>query len=256
MGDFVEFIKSIRDLSFGKILVVVLALVLVIGLWKVDSFYSVYDSITKKLVDSSTTQQQSSPTVETKTVGKSAFLSDPEDLQITPESLDKIKKYTVQYLTTAPREIVLVTIFKFLPEGDDYLYQGRVLVYLNSSLRISSSDDLVKELNMRWIPMWSGRKVVEDILTGDPTVIDVFEDGTVFSRKSNRKLQVESVNMTMLADIGVRGAYFFPIKKGSRVVAYITIFSDEKITADLENDFNSLCERISSHIVNYLIERP
>lgn len=238
----VKFIEQIKDLSCKRAAGLVLSMVIMLSIYKIDAIMP--------YVDQYITPEE--PPKATK-----GLLYSSVDLDIKAEHLNMINQYLEQYATPYIKDIAFISIYKYIPEGPDYSYQGRILV--QSKFHPTLGDErTLKELNLGWVPLWSGRNVTELLFNNQAVLVDYDPSlqGFIIIRPPQEKItphRLLGVNTEILLDLGVRHILYQPIIYGERIVGYVAIY-----LATLDDaKYNSLFEMarsLSSRVGRYLVE--
>ena len=237
----VKFIEQIKDLSCKRAAGLVLSMVIMLSVYKIDTIMPYVDQyITPK-----------EPPKATK-----GILYSSVDLDIKDEHIDMVTSYLEQYATPYVKDFAFISIYKYIPEGPDYSYQGRILVQSKFHPTLADTRTL-KELNLGWVPLWSGRNVTEHLFDNQTVLVsyDATVKGFVITKPPQDKItphQLHSVNTDILFDLGIRYIIYQPIKYGDRIVGYVAIY----LTA-LDTKYDSLVEMarsLGSRVGRYLVE--
>lgn len=245
MEHIIKFIEVVKDLSIKKMVVLFIVFSLLLSIWKIDFILTYIDS---KIEKSNT--KPNTPTVEDKTRVLSHI-----DIDIPEPNRIVIEEYTDKYLDPFQNDLAFSSIYKFLPEGDEYLYQGRVLVYLTS--RDESLSKLVaKEMNIAWIPLFSGKTIVEQVLDNQPIQIKLDKDSfkykwTPKSTNIETELVIHSVNLEILKEVSVKFIYYHPISKNNKVIGYIVLYFKNEPDIQRIKEVSSI---LSARLLPYLLE--
>lgn len=238
----VKFIEQIKDLSCKRAAGLVLSMVIMLSIYKIDAIMPYVDQyVTPK-----------EPPKATR-----GLLYSSMDLDIKDKNLDTVKTYLEQYATPYLKDIAFISIYKYIPEGPEYSYQGRILV--QSKFHPTLADErTLQELNLGWVPLWSGRNVTELLFNNQAVLIeyDPSLQGFIIIRPPQEKIvphRLLGVNTEILLDLGVRHILYQPIVYEERVVGYVAIY----VSALDEVGYNSLFEMarsLSSRVGRYLVE--
>lgn len=241
LTDLLNILRELRDLNAKKIAVLLLSSFILVGVWKFDT---VVDTVIK--IDSHYRKD--------KKESKQSFLySKNSSADISQENLIKLKEYLNDYLPRFPQSTYSIAIFKFLPPGYDYAYQGRILVAFKSKqLNEEDENKLIKELNVNWIPIWSGKASMESL-------IDLKEVALVFDEKDQHfKFEskpdiIPNSNLPILGELGIKTIYRFPIISGNKTIGYLSIYLTDTLDKTKEQELKRTSSYFSNRIVSYLL---
>ena len=174
-------------------------------------------------------------------------------MDVSPENLEKLKSYLSEYLPRFPQSTYSIAVFKFLPPGYEYSYQGRILVAFKSK-QLNEEDEfkLLKELNVNWIPMWSGKASME-------ALVDLKDVALVFDEKDQKfKLEnkpdiIPNSNLPILGELGIKTIYRYPIQSGNRAIGYLSIYLTESLDQEKLQELKRTSSYFSNRIVSYLL---
>ena len=244
LTDLLTILRELRDLNVKKIAILLLSSFILIGIWKfdvvVDTIIKV-DSHYEKSNGKSQKQQQS-------------FLySKHSAIDISQENLDKLRSYLAEYLSKFPQSTYSIAIFKFLPPGYEYSYQGRILIAFKSKqLKEEEEAKLLKELNVNWIPMWSGKASMEALVELKDIAL-VFDEKEQRFELENKPDIIPSSNLPILGELGIKSIYRFPIQSGNRAIGYISIYLTESLDEAKLQELKRTSSYFSNRIVSYLL---
>lgn len=242
----VKLIELIRDLSYKRIVVLVLVFMFLTTIWKIEVILPYIEG---------KVQERKKDAVVIKT---DPLLMSSQNLDITEPDMIVIKQYVDRYLEPLQPYLAFTSVYKFIPEGETYLYQGRVLVDLNSKEE-SISNLVAKEMNVTWVPLFSGKALVEEILENKSVVITYNQETGKFrwlptlsntGRSEPIDLVIHSVNLDLLKEVGVESMHYHPISKNGKVVGYLTMYFKKKPDSKQVKDIASI---LSARLLPYLI---
>lgn len=249
MKDLIELVVGLKDLSWKRIILLGFVATFTILIMKAELFIDMYS-------------KHASKSAEVKSVKTSSLsqhgglLSVDPDLDISQKDIEEIQSYVDKYYEILPPSVISLSVFKFLPEGEEYLYQARVLVYIKSS-KIQDVDKFVKETRIKFIPIWSGKFNIEKLLIGEPTLSKFNKESKEFTRLETVQSGIDiidtipSSNLSVLVEYGVQTIYRYPIKYQNRVIGYVSVYSSQLSDDELKSLEETL-EKFSSRIAVYL----
>ena len=253
MKDLVDLIIGLKDLSWKKTLLLGFIALFSIAIMKAEVFIDMWSKYSSKH-----SEEIRSRGINTSKFAE--FLITPDtQLDMTNAELEEIQKYTDQYYKDLPSSVVSLSIYKFLPEGDHYSYQARVLVYFKSN-KIEDAEKFIKETRIKFIPIWSGKFNIEKLLQGEP-VLSIFDkESKEFARKETRTSgftvtdmidSTPSSNLAVLTEYGIQTIYRYPVKHHDRVLGYISVYASQLSKDDLKK-LEEVTEKFSTRIAIYL----
>lgn len=242
-AELVSIIKEIKDLSIKKILILLFSSALLIGVWKFDI-----------VVDSLLKVQKSVATKEPKK-SSSVLYDVSSDSGISAENLNRMRTYLAEYLLDKfPKYTYSVSIFKFLPPGSVYSYQGRMLVAFKSRYLTDQEEEIfLKELNVNWIPIWSGRQGMELVLDGSPSSLRYDGDSQTYRFQDSFDYNPAS-NYLLLGESGIKSIFRYPVIAGGNTVGYLSVYLTDELTKDKEQEIKKVSSQLASKVVNYLVD--
>lgn len=254
MGDLKDLFTSIKDLPIRKVFIIVLIIIPALLVNNLDAVVSIVDGLSKSEV--ALHKESSAKLVKT---DNSVLVIDPSVTSVPENELNMVKSYISGFSHTLPNYINLVGVYKFLPEGEDLYYQGRVLLMLQTETINYSSTDLIKELNLHWLPIWSARKGVELLLSGIPVVteLDPATGKQIITNGQTPVVEPDSIiNTNMLMSLGVRTLFRYPVKSGSRVVGYLYwCTSKESLSKSNIDELSDISSKLASSIAYHIVSR-
>lgn len=241
LADLLTILRELRDLNFKKIVILLFSSFILIGVWKFDT---VVDTVIKI---------ESHYRKDKKEVKNDILYSRSSASGISLENLEKLKGYLNEYLPKFPQSTYSIAIFKFLPPGHEYSYQGRILVAFKSKqLNEEDESKLLKELNVNWIPMWSGKKSMEALIDLKDITLVFDEENNYFKLESKPDI-IPNSNLPILGELGIKTIYRFPIQSGNRAIGYISIYLTESLDKNKEQELKHTSSYFSNRIVSYLL---
>lgn len=242
LTDLLNILRELRDLNIKKIVILLFSSLFLLGVWKFDT---VVDTVIK--IDSHYKKDKK----EVKQ--QSLIYSRNSAIDISPENLEKLKIYLNDYLSKFPQSTYSIAIFKFLPPGYEYAYQGRILVAFKTK-QLSSEDEekLVKELNVNWIPIWSGKASMESLIDLKDVVLS-FDDKEQHFKLDSKPDKIPNSNLPILGELGVKTIYRFPIQSGNRAIGYLSIYLTEALDDNKLQELKRTSSYFSNRIVSYLL---
>lgn len=250
MNEILNIIKELKDLSVKKTLILLLSAIILLAVYKFDT---VIDSTIKIQNHIFKNPQE---VIHSPIKDKPKIIVDIEqDFGVSEQNLEYLKQYVLEYLNRYPQNVYSVQVFKFLPQGSMYSYQGRALIVFKSKqLQDKDEAKLLKELNISWIPMWSGKNQMEQILQQIPVVLKYDENINQFISNDNNHDFAPSANFQLLHELGVKTIFRYPIIQNNNVVGYLQVYLTEVIDEKTEIDLKRISLFLSNRIVNYLTE--
>lgn len=246
MEPIIKLVELLKDLSYKKIAVLVLVFAFCTVVWKIEVIFP--------FVESKMFQKKGEAVVARY---DNELVLSSKSLDIAESDIIVIKQYVEKYLEPLQSQLAFTSIYKFIPEGETYLYQGRVLVNLNSKEE-AISNLVAKEMNVSWIPLFSGKAVVEEILDNKIITITYSREEGKFKwipskERSDRNtpidLVIHSVNLDLLKEIGVEFIIYYPISKSGKVVGYITMYFKKSPDVRRVKEISSI---LSARLLPYL----
>lgn len=210
-------IEQLKDASVKRILVLAICAGLILSIWKIEPILEYYKTL-----------HQSSKTDKAENVSKPTVTEDlahTTTFEVPAELKEKIKSQYLSIQKDVPKNIFLIAVYKFLPGQHDYEYQGRLLVMLDLPQIFNEDQTLTaKELDMNWVPIWSGKEVVE-LLLEKKTVISKLEDteGKFYLEDKINLDRMPSLNKEAIINYGVKQIIRYPIVRNDRTVGYILV---------------------------------
>ena len=246
MEPIIKLVELLKDLSYKKIAVLVLVFAFCTAVWKIEVIIPYIEAKVFEKRDDSHTPKY----------GNELVLSS-KNLDIAESDIIVIKQYVEKYLEPLQSKLAFTSVYKFIPEGETYLYQGRVLVDLNSKEE-SISNLVAREMNVSWIPLFSGKAVVEEILDNKIITITYSREEGKFKwipskdgsdRNTPIDLVIHSVNLDLLKEVGVEYIVYYPIAKSGKVVGYLTMYFKKSPDLRQVKDISSI---LSARLLPYL----
>lgn len=237
----IKFIEQIKDLNCKRAFGLVVSMVIMLSVYKIDSIMPYVD----KYIFAK------EPTKATKGLVLSSV-----DLDVKDEHLKTLTSYIEQYATPYIQDFAFMNIYKYVPEGPEYYYQGRILV--QSKVHPTLDERTIKELNLNWVPLWAGRNVTEHLFDSVPVLTQYDPElnaFTIVKPESAKKTlhHLQSVNTPVLIDLGIRYIMYYPIEYEDRIVGYISIYL-RVLPEDKHKQLLDMVHSLSSRIGRYLVE--
>lgn len=244
MNELLSIIQVLKDLTPKKIMVLLLSGIILIAVWKfdsvVDTSFKLYERLNK---DSQ----------EIRPIQSRLIFDESSDIGVSVDNKEIIKSYVVDYLSKFPSSVYSISVFKFLPPGESYAYQGRALIVFKSKdMDIAQEGKFLRELNVHWMPIWSGKHSVESLLNGLPVTLIYNDTKNVFFDPNSIQDVTPSSNFSLLHEVGVKSIYRHPIILNERVIGYISIYFNEKLNPQTEKETNRIAGYLNSRIASYL----
>lgn len=182
---------------------------------------------------------------------KHRYVVTQDEVNISGASRKEIDKYTDNFGAEATDDIQLVLVYKFIPAGVTYLYQGRALIAYHS--RLVDTRTFLYESDITWMPLWIGRNAMEYVLAGKTVnyLLSVGEDGVgrVQYEGSNTYDSIPAVNMKILLAEGLQSVQLIPIKNEGQVIGYMSVYSKGP-----HADFAKIGDQFAARISRYMVE--
>ena len=176
------------------------------------------------------------------------------DLDVAPDDLLIIKQYTDKYSSQLGADLYSASVYKFIPEGESYMYQGRVLAYLNASDEMTGQY-LAKEMNVSWIPLWSGKPIVEEIMSNKTIEVFFSQDQYKYhwqpsGASTKAEFIIHSVNLDLLKEIPIVYMYYQPIQRNGNVVGYIALYFKKEPN---KQQVKEIASTLSARLLPYIL---
>lgn len=243
LTDLLTILRELRDLNVKKIAILLLSSFILIGIWKFDI---VVDTLIK--VDSHYKKNSKDQKPQ-----QTLLYSRHSAVDVSPENLEKLKAYLSEYLPRFPQSTYSIAVFKFLPPGYEYSYQGRILVAFKSK-QLNEEDEfkLLKELNVNWIPMWSGKASMEALVDLKDVAL-VYDEKDQKFKLENKPDVIPNSNLPILGELGIKTIYRYPIQSGNRAIGYLSIYLTESLSQEKLQELKRTSSYFSNRIVSYLL---
>lgn len=167
---------------------------------------------------------------------------------------DNIVSILSEKLNSQQQLIKYLAVFKFQPTGEEYQYQGRVLIGIAHRYKMSNSA-FIENLNYGWIPLWSGKAEVEEVLARKTVLIKADLNGVEPIFTINDKVHtIQSVTSSFLTSLDVNRFFLYPMIYKNRVVAYIAIAYHKDIHELSNEELIKIAKAISRAIFQFVVE--
>lgn len=173
---------------------------------------------------------------------------------ISKENMEQIRSYLLEYLQKYPKSVYSISLFKFLPSGHEYGYQGRLLVAFKSKF-LSDDEErkFLSELNANWIPMWSGKGSMEYIIDGKSVVLNYDSENQNFKIKDDFD-HIPSSNFSILGELGIKSIFRYPIIFTDQSIGYLSIYLTEELDSKTEQDLKKISTFLANRLSSYMID--
>lgn len=286
MNEIAKLIEALKDLSKGSLLIIVFSVILILLVYNFSSYAPHVESIIKTIyeyrsVDGVITdiireereiispdndhyesyynpsQFESQDFSKDDSENKSKFIVTIDDMDISEKNLMIIKEYADESFSLvyslSNQLPAYLTVYKFIPEGDDRYFQGRVLVSDHTNIK-TNLDLLLKEAGLVWMPMWVNKGTLERIIVDESflskLVVSPDKKGVYLEDDVETRGRV---NMSIVYDMGVRWYYFYPISKGDYPVGYLVWALFGKPDEHELNHIHSKSVVLATRIYGYLL---
>lgn len=205
--------------STKKIVIVSLCILLILVAWRLDIIAEVYRE-----------GREQDP-----------YLVLPSKIRTNPRSLSIMQGHLQEFLKSN-NGAAFAAVYKFLPEGNPYLYQGRKLMADASKLL---NDNFIEESDLDWIPLWNGKNSIELILE-DTTVHAVIKDRQLVLNEGVVDKTTSGVVDSLLNE-KLGGYYMQPINRYETIIGYVVIYVEPDCLLDLQ-DLQILANKLATYI--------
>lgn len=231
--DLAKLIESLKDFTVKRILLLSAIGIISLVIWKIEPILTYMTNRPPKHVETAPKTVEKLPAI--------IYDSDTDILSVAKVDTDKLFKAVSGVVTNTNLPVASVAIYKFVPGSIPHEYQGRVLVfYWNKQIgdNREQAEAKIEEINLRWLPIWSGKDTIEELLDGHTTKSKLVGQEFVFTDSQGQQEvdNIPSINQDSMILDGVKGIYRQPIKRNAHIVGYISIFlTDDNVPeADLQ----------------------
>lgn len=229
--DLAKLIESLKDFTVKRILLLAVIGIVSLVIWKIDPILTYLASRPPKHTEAPPKTVEKLPAI--------IYDSTTDILKVARVDTDKLFQAVEKVVTNTSLPVASVAIYKFVPGNIPHEYQGRVLVfYWNKQIGNDreQAEAKIDEINLRWLPIWSGKDTIEELLDGHPTKSKLVDQEFRFTNsKGQEELDnIPSINQDSMIMDGVKGIYRFPIKRNAHIVGYISIFLTEDNVPDAD----------------------
>ena len=231
--DLAKLIESLKDFTVKRILLLSAIGVISLLIWKIDPILTYLANRPPKHVETAPKTVEKSPAI--------IYDSSTDILSVAKVDVDKLFTAVEGVVTNTNLPVASVAIYKFVPGSIPHEYQGRALVYYWNKQIGSNREQAeakIDEINLRWLPIWSGKDTIEELLDGHTTKSKLVGQEFVFTNSQGQQEvdNIPSINQDSMILDGVKGIYRQPIKRNAHIVGYISIFlADDNVPeADLQ----------------------
>lgn len=286
MNEITKLIESLKDISKTNLLVIVFSVAIILLVYNFNTYAPHIESMIKTIHEQKKQEivrdreadivnfdddnfiakppeisTYGSEGIEESIITKNTnnrFVVSLEDMDITEYNLEIIKQYSDEIFKDTSVLLhdlpVLMTIYKFIPEGNDIYFQGRLLVTDNNGSDLDL-DIILKEAGLVWVPMWVNKGTLERIMNDETFLSELYREenkrGVFLENDLNTRGRVD---MTLIYDNGVKYFLFYPITKYDYPIGYISwglkYKPDEKELNILKTKSASLSSRIYNYMLN------
>lgn len=244
LTELLNILNLLKDLTYKKVFVILLSGIILITVWRFDTVIDYYIKLNSKSNDIA-------PVEKDKTKSNITIYSNSSDSGISEENMKEMQNIATEYLSKYA-DTFAISAFKFLPPGYEYAYQGRILILFKSkSLSEIDEQKLIKDLNINWIPIYSGKGSVEKLLDNLPVYLKYNPELNKFISTEESDFTPSS-NLSRLAELGVKSIYRYPIIHDDRTVGYIAVYINKELSESEIAEFKRISSFLSSRLINYL----
>lgn len=278
MMEISKLIEALKGISKSNLLVIVFSVILILLVYNFSSYAPHIESLMRTVyefrvnstsvtevyqeehdyvIPPEVTAYKPDNIVQQDVQSKNKYVVTLEDMDISKENLTIIQGYADESFSLVYNLTnqlpVFMAIYKFIPEGDDRYFQGRILVSEHTNLTVDL-DLMLKEAGLIWIPMWVNKGTLERVMFDESFLSELIVTTNRRGVFLEDDLETRGkVNMTILYDIGVRWYYYYPITKGDYPIGYLVWALYNKPSESDLNHIHSKSVVLSTRIYNYML---
>ena len=181
------------------------------------------------------------------TTERPSVLASSKDLKISNEDLQVISQYMDSGLQQIDDSVKLVLLYKFIPQGNTFLYQGRVVVNYTSYMDVLSPQSLIKETGLLYIPMWTSKNVMTRVLDGETVKVFFSEDGKESMEDGLPLKDTPSLKFSLLFESGITDGIIYPVFDNGVVIGYLFFMGNN--VKNVNGKAKSLGDRLAHYMV-------
>ena len=254
----VKLIEQLKTMTIKRILLFLVSAVIVLLIWKIDPILNYLGNKSNQAIHTQAQAKSEEALKQAESV-KPLIYNAHDINNLTDIDLAKINSSFEASRGQVPAGTEFVAIYKFLPGMQEFEYQGRILILFRSTSKNperTPEQEVAKELDLLWVPIWSGKEVVGELLENKPVYSTVNSETHVFvaTTKDGRTLPdtVPTRSIDGLANYNIKSVYRYPIRRSNRTVGYVSLYLSSEIgdTATLEEYSSRLSGKISAYMVS------
>lgn len=180
---------------------------------------------------------------------RSSVLASAKDLRISQDNLKVITQYMNYHLQDVDDSVRLVLLYKFIPQGNTYLYQGRAIANFVSLRGIRDPQTLLKEAGLTYIPMWTSKAIMSKVLDGETVKVSFSDNGFEYMDDGKPLGDTPSLKFSLLFDRGITDGIIYPVFDNGVVVGYLFFLG-----RDVQN-VSGLAKSLGDRLAHYIVMR-